>query len=380
MAGRGIAHVRVGDDLALRIRTVGEPQPAPGELGGGVGCLAVGHDDLDDAPRTRYGRIRACLGRGDRGLPSDAEIFKRCIIAPSKVSGGRHFLADVFISYASADAAEANRLSDLLSDAGYSVWWDKHLVSGQQYQESIKHELAHAGVVLVVWTPSSITSPWVYSEARRGADRQVLVQVRTRELTINDLPAPFDAFHCPYVDDDESVRIAIARLITQPAAARDESSTAVTGTAVPPPVPVVATPLPRFNTTLIGREAELEDLIALFDEGARLVTLTGAGGSGKTRLAVALAERLTKARHGVAAFVSAESVERTEEFWAAIGAAVGAPTEGRLPPGLFEHLRTSGALLVLDNLEQIPTAGDVVADLLEVAPEISIVATRCAFR
>lgn len=134
-------------------------------------------------------------------------------------------------------------------------------------------------------------------------------------------------------------------------------------------------PTPFFNTPLVGRETELKELADILETRAtRLVTVTGAGGSGKTRLAAGVAAQVGEENHDVH-FVSLETATSAESMWAAIAVVLGVPAEARIPPGLFAHVFNARALVVLDNLEQISAAGDVVSELLEVAPGISILAT-----
>ena len=121
-------------------------------------------------------------------------------------------MADVFLSYASKDADRAQAVATQLEDAGYSVWWDRELLSGQRFTQSIQRELGQAAAVVVMWTKASIESEWVYSEARRGSQRGVLVQVRTLDLTIDDIPPPFDAFHCSTIEDTDALLRSVAAL------------------------------------------------------------------------------------------------------------------------------------------------------------------------
>ena len=134
-------------------------------------------------------------------------------------------MADVFLSHASSDRDAAAALEHGLEDTGLSVWWDHELVSGQRFQETIIAELNRASAVVVVWSPTSVKSAWVYSEARRAIDQGKLVQVRTRDLDAEDLPAPFDAFHCSDIDDIGAVVKAARALVGSgggiPAATRD---------------------------------------------------------------------------------------------------------------------------------------------------------------
>ena len=134
--------------------------------------------------------------------------------------------------------------------------------------------------------------------------------------------------------------------------------------------------LPQPATALVGREQLLGVLAALAARPeARLVTLTGPGGSGKTRLAGALAEAVAEQHPDGVYFVALETVTSADGMWATIGAALNLPPEARVPPGLHEELAQRSALLVLDNLEQLADADLVVTDLLRVAPRLRVVAT-----
>ena len=137
-----------------------------------------------------------------------------------------------------------------------------------------------------------------------------------------------------------------------------------------------ASNLPRPATALIGRAELLRRLQDVLKRpGARLVTLTGPGGSGKTRLAIAMAEAVAEQYpHGVY-FVALETVTAAGGMWATLAAALDLPPEGRLPPALCDHIASWSALLVLDNLEQLGDADMVVTDLLRVAPGLRMLAT-----
>jgi predicted ATPase len=128
------------------------------------------------------------------------------------------------------------------------------------------------------------------------------------------------------------------------------------------------TNLPVQPTAFVGRGAELEEVVGLLRE-LRLVTLTGPGGSGKTRLALhAAAELVEEFPHGVwwvslAALRDAELVEST------IAQVVG------VKDGLADHLRGQRALLLLDNFEQVAAAAPAIAALVSTAPEVHVLAT-----
>jgi predicted ATPase/class 3 adenylate cyclase len=133
--------------------------------------------------------------------------------------------------------------------------------------------------------------------------------------------------------------------------------------------------LPAQPTPLLGRDGELQELRLLLQGGARLVTLTGPGGVGKSRLAVALAEERTADFPGGVYFVSLVDVSVAEDVWSAVRSAVGASGSTGSPRELVAHLAGRRMLLVLDNLEQITGADRVVNDLLTAIPELVVVAT-----
>lgn len=86
-------------------------------------------------------------------------------------------MADVFISYRNTPARRAlvRRLATALRAHDLSVWWDRGLETGQDYQQEIRRELASARVIVPLWCSESVTSQWVLVEARTGLQRGVLL-------------------------------------------------------------------------------------------------------------------------------------------------------------------------------------------------------------
>jgi predicted ATPase/class 3 adenylate cyclase len=125
----------------------------------------------------------------------------------------------------------------------------------------------------------------------------------------------------------------------------------------PPPKTVDQTNLPVEPTPFVGRDRELGEVLALLDSH-RIVTLTGPGGAGKTRLALkAAAESVERYGDGVW-FVSLAAVRDPQLIEPTIARVVGGPDD------LHEFLAGKNTLLVLDNLEQLlPGAADIVARL-----------------
>jgi predicted ATPase/DNA-binding XRE family transcriptional regulator len=135
--------------------------------------------------------------------------------------------------------------------------------------------------------------------------------------------------------------------------------------------------LPIPPTALLGRERELAEIQTLVRAGARLVTLTGPGGVGKTRLAVQAAAALQDGlAHGVF-LVDLAPIGDPALVPTAVAQVLGVRDLGGRPmlDGLKEYLRNRSILLVLDNLEQVLPAASVVAELLAVSPGLRTIAT-----
>ncbi len=139
----------------------------------------------------------------------------------------------------------------------------------------------------------------------------------------------------------------------------------------------VAGRVPTNPSVLVGRVRERIEVTGLFEE-ARLVTLLGAGGCGKTRLAIELAGELaSRFRDGVS-WVDLGSLDTPSMITPAVAAAVGIrerPSEGILDT-LIDHLEEHHLLLVLDNCEHlVESCAQVVAALLGGCSELRVLAT-----
>ena len=137
--------------------------------------------------------------------------------------------------------------------------------------------------------------------------------------------------------------------------------------------------LPTQLTTFVGRQAELGETAELL-ERTRLLTLTGPGGTGKTRLSIALATMVAAGFPDGVYFVALEPVRDPVLVAARIATAVGITEAGTRPVAevLDEWLAARRVLLVLDNFEQVLDAAPLIAGLLRAAPELKIVATSRA--
>ena len=128
--------------------------------------------------------------------------------------------------------------------------------------------------------------------------------------------------------------------------------------------------LPLQPTPLVGRERELRELLELVG-GNRLVTLTGAGGSGKTRLALQVAAELVDDFADGVWFVSLAALNDPDLLEPTVAQVLGADE----PERLADHLATRQTLLLLDNFEQLLAAAPRIADLLRRGPGVTLVVT-----
>jgi len=137
-------------------------------------------------------------------------------------------------------------------------------------------------------------------------------------------------------------------------------------------------PLPVSTTTLVGREQAIGEVAdMLTPPGGRLVTLTGPGGIGKTRLAVAVGERLRDRFDAGVVFVPLAEVTDPRLVLSGISRALGADLMGAGPPlqALAEQLGDDAWLLILDNLEQVLEVASDLGELLSRCRGVAIVAT-----
>ncbi|MHB8574251.1 MAG: ATP-binding protein, partial [Dehalococcoidia bacterium] len=290
----------------------------------------------------------------------------------------------VFLSYTSADRERVLRLADRLESAGVHVWLDRRsLVGGMSWDAAIVRAIKDCAVFAVLCTPASIASPNVMQELRLAWEEQ--------RPTLPVLLAPVSF-------PDEMRYILAGRQWVEVLERSDDAwlaelchalsglgvvpSSAPT-TLVPPPSAAtnplsepMAGHLPTPLTSFIGRERELAEVTTLL-RTTRLLTLTGPGGTGKTRLAIAAVHQVVSEYPDGVWFVDLSGVADPAGVIPAIALALDVrESEGRsLAVSLAAYLRRKRLLLVLDNFEQVVTAAMALYDLLAEAPVLSLLVT-----
>ena len=137
----------------------------------------------------------------------------------------------------------------------------------------------------------------------------------------------------------------------------------------PPLKTISSTNLPRPASSFVGRQRERDELVSLLGNGARLVTVSGPGGSGKTRLAIEAAAELVPVFKAGVFWVGLAALRDSTLVAEMVAQTLGAKGD------LAEHVGERELLLLLDNFEQVIEAAPEVSKLLERCPQLKVLVT-----
>lgn len=141
--------------------------------------------------------------------------------------------------------------------------------------------------------------------------------------------------------------------------------------------------LPAFLTPMIGEEAQVATVVQLLEEGTRLVTLTGSGGIGKSRVATAAAALLDPGFADGVRYVDVSTESDSDHVMQAISERLGVVSDPNHPvlDRLIDHFEPLECLLVLDGFERVAAAAVQVSELLTRCPRLQVLITsRVALR
>jgi non-specific serine/threonine protein kinase len=311
----------------------------------------------------------------------------------------------VFLSYASANREAALRIADLLEGRGVTVWIDrKSIVGGSSWSGEIVRGIRRCAAFLVVCTPAAVASQNVQQEiqvafeSKRPIIPLLLAETELPESVVYALAGRqwVDLRVSPVETWLPELLRALATLgvgdrvsgVGGPSAGSTTPEARNSSPGSGPPAPSTQNPAPasRHNlpvplTSFVGREREIAEISVLLGAGpteTRLLTLTGTGGCGKTRLALQVARgRIDAYADGVwlvelAAIADPALVAPTVASVLDVHSAAQQPIQ----TALIAALRPRRLLLILDNCEHLIDPCAQLADaILRSCPDVQILAT-----
>lgn len=167
-------------------------------------------------------------------------------------------MADIFISYASADRDKARVIAETFGRLGFSVWWDRTIAPGEVFDEVLQRALDDAKCVVVLWSAKAVSSSWVKTEAAEASARNILVPALIEEAR---LPIEFkriqsanligwnsDAAHPEF----QSLLASVRRLMARPALAEAAASSGGNSAPVRPTPSAAPRALPRWTVVALA--------------------------------------------------------------------------------------------------------------------------------
>ena len=303
----------------------------------------------------------------------------------------------IFISYSSNDLHVAERVCTLLEAEGIDCWIaPRDVLPGTIYAEEIIKAIEATDALVLICSRYTDDSVHVRSEVEHAfSRRKVIFPVRMEEVELGKALEYFlasshwlVAWNIPLEECARQLAESMRKVLV------GEDKTSRGRSAIPFHSPVgVEEPatdqpterrserpnnLPAQTTRLIGREKDAEAVVQLLKhEDVRLVTLTGPGGTGKTRLSLQVATELIDAYDGGVFFVPLAPITDPALVVSTVARALGVQNVGGRPivESLENFLKNRHTLLLLDNFEQIISAAPVVAGLLQECSALKVLVT-----
>jgi predicted ATPase len=283
----------------------------------------------------------------------------------------------LFLSYAAIDRERVLAIADALEAAGVPVWIDQRGIGGGElWAAEITAAIRACAALMLVCTAASVTSRNVRQELQIAWDHdRPILPLLLEPVQFPDEIAYFlqGRQWIEMREDGPGDWIAeVARFVPAP---RPEDPSQQAPLAAPR---AVVTNLPVPPTAIIGRNAQIREVRDLLQrQEVQLVTLTGPGGVGKTRLALAVAWRMRETFAGAIYFVDLAPVRDPQLVMPAIAQSVGLKDTGQEPlvSRLHATLRDQPMVLVLDNCEQVLEAAGDIGELMAGLPDLTILAT-----
>jgi hypothetical protein len=120
-------------------------------------------------------------------------------------------MADVFISYFKPERSLTEALAKEIEAAGFTVWWDTHLLPDDRFRRVIDSEIEACTRATIIWTPQSIEGDWVISEAEHAHRLGELVNTFAGGLDPVRIPKPFGQVNAVLLEDRRKIIAALSR-------------------------------------------------------------------------------------------------------------------------------------------------------------------------
>jgi predicted ATPase/DNA-binding SARP family transcriptional activator len=342
----------------------------------------------DSPPQSASALVQVYVSQLRKALGAAAAVTRQGRGYSLELPEGDHLDADVFerlLTDAEAALAAGNaRRAVALFDDGFALW------HGPAYGDYAGEDFARAEAARLEELRLQARQSWL--EARLGAGEDVAADAlaMVADLPLREGPHRI-AMLALYRSGRQSEALALYRTLRsrltselglEPGPELRELQKRILqhdpALAVPPARAAASVPLPAAPNLLLGRQREIGELRhLLLHDRVRLLVLTGAGGSGKTRLALEAARTAAPSFANGAVFVELAPIRDPALWPSAIARALTLPEAAseQSVDSLARALRTRELLIVLDNAEHLRGAASGFADLLAQAPRLTLLVT-----